>query len=64
MEKAVRKRRMEVVRALEESPHVHKLYKELLEVMQAMDSVSALEPSGKLKSEFEKALKQELAASI
>lgn len=54
--------RMEVVRALEESTHVHKLYKELLEVMQAMDSVSALEPSGKLKAEFEKALKQELAA--
>jgi hypothetical protein len=59
--KSCAEERMEVARALEQNPDVHKLYKELLEVMQAMDSVSALEPSGKLKSEFEKALKQELA---
>jgi hypothetical protein len=54
--------RMEIARALEQNLDVQKLYKELCEVIKAMDSVSSLEPSGKLKAEFEKALKQELAA--
>lgn len=40
----------------------NKLFEQLREVMQAMDKVSVLEPSSKLKMEFEKALQQEIVA--
>ncbi len=39
----------------------NKLFEQLREVMQAMDKVSVLEPSGKLKIEFDKTLEQEIA---
>ena len=38
------------------------LYEQLREVMTTMDKVKPLEPSGKLKIEFEKALQEEIAA--
>ncbi len=40
----------------------NKLFEQLREVMKAMDKVSVLEPSSKLKMEFEKALQQEIVA--
>jgi len=40
----------------------NKLYEQLREVMQAMDKVSVLEPSDTLRTEFEKALQQEIAS--
>lgn len=40
----------------------NKLFEQLRQVMQAMDKVSVLEPSNKLKMEFEKALQQEIIA--
>jgi hypothetical protein len=39
----------------------NKLFEQLQEEMRAMDKVSVLEPSSKLKLEFEKALEQEIA---
>lgn len=53
-------------RALIESELAHNkksyaLYEQLREVMRVMDSVKPLEPSGKLKLEFEKALQNEIA---
>jgi len=54
-------------RALIESELAHNknsyaLYEQLREVMVTMDKVKALEPSGKLKMEFEKAIQTEIAA--
>lgn len=54
-------------RALIESELAHnkksyELYKQLREVIHAMDQVKPLAPSGKLKMEFEKALQNEIAA--
>lgn len=40
----------------------NKLFEQLRQVMQAMDKVSVLEPSNKLKMEFGKALEQEIIA--
>lgn len=54
--------RAEVERELSESEESYKLYEQLREVMQAMDRASVLEPSGKLKTEFEQALAKEIAA--
>ncbi|MBL7876726.1 MAG: HEAT repeat domain-containing protein [Cyclobacteriaceae bacterium] len=59
--KSDERERMEVAHALEHDPEVRQLYQQLNEVIQAMDSASALEPSGKLKAAFEKALEEELA---
>lgn len=54
-------------RAVVESELAHNktsyaLYEQLREVMTTMDKVKPLEPSGKLKLEFEKALQEEIAA--
>lgn len=54
-------------RAMVESELAHNktsyaLYEQLREVMATMDKVKTLEPSGKLKMEFEKALQTEIAA--
>lgn len=54
--------RAEVERQLSESEEAYKLYEQLREVMQAMDKAAVLEPSGKLKAEFERALAQEIVA--
>lgn len=54
--------RAEVERQLSESEEAYKLYEQLREVMQAMDKAAVLEPSGKLKAEFERALAQEIIA--
>jgi len=54
--------RAEVERELAQSEEAYKLYEQLLEVMQAIDKASVLEPSGKLKVGFEMALKQEIAS--
>lgn len=54
--------RAEVERELSESEESYKLYEQLREVMQAMDRAAVLEPSGKLKTEFEQALAKEIAA--
>ncbi len=40
----------------------YELYEQLREVIHVMDSAKSLEPSGKLKIEFEKALQEEIAA--
>ena len=54
-------------RAIMESEIVHNsksyaLYEQLREVIHTLDTVKPLEPSGKLKMEFEKALQNEIAA--
>jgi hypothetical protein len=54
-------------RALIESELAHnkksyELYKQLLEVIQVMDKIKPLEPSGKMKIAFEQALQNEIAA--
>ena len=54
--------RADVERQLSESEEAYKLYEQLREVMQAMDKAAVLEPSGKLKMEFEQALAKEIAA--
>jgi HEAT repeats len=47
---------------LAQNKEAYALYEQLREVIQAMDIVKSLEPSGKLKAEFEKALQDEIAS--
>jgi len=54
--------RAEVERELAQSEEAYKLYEQLREVIQAIDKASVLEPSGKIKTEFEEALAKEIAA--
>jgi hypothetical protein len=54
--------RAEVERQLSENEEAYKLYEQLREVMQAMDKAAMLEPSRKLKTEFEQVLAKEIAA--
>ena len=49
-------------RELAQNKEAYALYEQLREVVQAMDNVKSLEPSGKLKAEFEKALQNEIAS--
>lgn len=51
-----------VERELAQNEEAYKLYEQLREVLHTMDHVKALEPSGNLKVEFEKALQHEIAA--
>jgi len=53
--------RSEVERELAQSEEAYKLYEQLREVIQAIDKASVLEPSGKIKTEFEEALAKEIA---
>jgi len=53
--------RAEVERELAQSEEAYKLYEQLREVIQAIDKASVLEPSGKIKTEFEEALAKEIA---
>ena len=50
-------------RELAQNKEAYALYEQLREVVQAMDNVKSLEPSGKLKAEFEKALQNEIASA-
>ncbi len=54
--------RAEVERELAQSEEAYKLYEQLREVIQAIDKASVLEPSDKIKTEFEEALAKEIAA--
>src|SRR5688572_1323847 len=55
--------RQRVEQELVNNPRAYKLYEELKEVMDVMDRSGRLEPSSKLKSNFEEALKAEMAAA-
>jgi hypothetical protein len=54
--------RASVERELAQNEEAYKLYEQLREVIHTMNQVKALEPSGNLKMEFEKALQNEIAA--
>ncbi len=60
--KGTEQERASIERELDQNKEAYALYEQLREVIHAMDSVKSLEPSGKLKAEFEKALQNEIAA--
>lgn len=55
--------RRQVEQELISNPNAFKLYEELKEVMQVMDSASRLEPTTKLKANFQSILDEEIASS-
>lgn len=60
--KGSEKERTAMENELAQNKEAYALYEQLREVIQTMEKIKPLEPSGKLKSEFEKALQDEIAA--
>jgi hypothetical protein len=60
--KGSEKERSAMENELAQNKEAYALYEQLREVIQTMDKIAPLEPSGKLKIEFEKVLQDEIAA--